>query len=70
MEAGSVNPSRPALLASAVSAVPSLVGNRSGIGLSWDSTDYIAVGLSMSAGRGALDVTGVPTVIRPPGLSA
>ena len=61
---------RPELVVSVLSAIPSLLGNRRGIGLSWDSTDYIAVGLSMSAGRGALDVTGVPTVIRPPGLSA
>ncbi|MGA0135177.1 MAG: ArnT family glycosyltransferase [Ilumatobacteraceae bacterium] len=59
----------PALLVSVMSAVPSLVGNRKGIGLSWDSTDYVAVGLSMAAGRGALDVTGVPMAIRPPGLS-
>ena len=60
----------PAVLVSTLSAIPSLIGNRSGIGVSWDSTDYIAVGLSMAAGRGALDVTGVPMVIRPPGLSA
>ena len=60
----------PAVLVSILSAIPSLIGNRSGIGVSWDSTDYIAVGLSMAAGRGALDVTGVPMVIRPPGLSA
>lgn len=70
METCTVSRPRAALFVSALSAVPSLMGNRSGIGLSWDSTDYIAVGLSMSAGRGALDVTGVPTVIRPPGLSA
>ena len=70
LETGKVSRPRAAPFVSVLSAVPSLVGNRSGIGLSWDSTDYIAVGLSMSAGRGALDVTGVPTVIRPPGLSA
>ncbi|NBS35939.1 MAG: hypothetical protein EBS71_00965 [Actinobacteria bacterium] len=61
---------RPEVLVGLAAMLPSLVGNRSGIGLSWDSTDYIAVGLSMAAGRGALDVTGVPMVIRPPGLSA
>jgi len=61
---------RPAIFVAALSMLSSLVGNRRGIGLSWDSTDYIAVGLSMSAGRGALDVTGQPMVIRPPGLSA
>ena len=61
---------RPAVLVALAAMLPSLIGNRSGIGISWDSTDYIAVGLSMAAGRGALDVTGVPMVIRPPGLSA
>lgn len=60
----------PKAIVSLFSALPSLFGNRSGIGISWDSTDYIAVGLSMAAGRGALDVTGQPMVIRPPGLSA
>ena len=44
MESVTVSRQRAALFASALSAVPSLVGNRSGIGLSWDSTDYIAVG--------------------------
>ncbi|NBO33075.1 MAG: hypothetical protein EBV02_01720, partial [Actinobacteria bacterium] len=58
------------MLVALAAMLPSLIGNRSGIGISWDSTDYIAVGLSMAAGRGALDVTGVPMVIRPPGLSA
>lgn len=61
---------QPVALVSLLSALPSVIGNRNGIGLSWDSTDYIAVGLSMAAGRGALDVTGVPMAIRPPGLSA
>lgn len=61
---------RPEVLVALAAMLPSLIGNRSGIGISWDSTDYIAVGLSMAAGRGALDVTGVPMVIRPPGLSA
>ena len=61
---------RPELLVALAAMLPSLIGNRSGIGISWDSTDYIAVGLSMAAGRGVLDVTGMPMVIRPPGLSA
>ena len=60
---------RPELIVALAAMLPSLIGNRSGIGISWDSTDYIAVGLSMAAGRGALDVTGIPMVIRPPGLS-
>ena len=70
METFSLNSRRPALLAAVLSVVPVIVGNRRGVGVSWDSTDYIAVGLSMAEGRGALDVTGQPMVIRPPGLSA
>ena len=70
METISLTSRRPALIVALASGILSLVGNRRGIGISWDSTDYIAVGLSMSAGRGALDVTGQPMVIRPPGLSS
>ena len=70
METLSIVRRRPAVIAAVLSAIPSLIGNRSGIGLSWDSTDYIAVGRSIAAGRGALDVTGAPMVIRPPGLSS
>ena len=61
---------QPHLLVAGASGLLTLLGTRSGIGISWDSTDYIAVGLSMAEGRGALDVTGQPMVIRPPGLSA
>jgi len=70
METVSLKSRRVLWLVAIISSLPSLIGNRRGIGISWDSTDYIAVGLSMSAGRGALDVTGQPMVIRPPGLSA
>ncbi len=70
METVSLTRRRPALAISLAGGILSLVGNRRGIGISWDSTDYIAVGLSMSARRGALDVTGQPMVIRPPGLSS
>jgi len=70
METFTLTSRRTTLVVALASGVFSLVGNRRGIGISWDSTDYIAVGLSMSAGRGALDVTGQPMVIRPPGLSA
>lgn len=70
METLSLIRRRPALVAAVLSVVPIFVGNRRGVGVSWDSTDYIAVGLSMAEGRGALDVTGQPMVIRPPGLSA
>ena len=68
MENVSLASRQTANIVALASAIPSLVGNRRGIGISWDSTDYIAVGLSMSAGRGVLDVTGQPMVIRPPGL--
>jgi len=70
METVTLTSRRAPLAVAFASGILSLVGNRRGIGISWDSTDYIAVGLSMSAGRGALDVTGQPMVIRPPGLSA
>ncbi|MEY4401917.1 MAG: hypothetical protein RL072_1782 [Actinomycetota bacterium] len=70
METVSLTSRQTANIVALASSIPSLIGNRRGIGISWDSTDYIAVGLSMSAGRGALDVTGQPMVIRPPGLSA
>ena len=70
METLSLIRRRPALVAAVLSVVPVVVGNRRGVGVSWDSTDYIAVGLSLASGRGALDVTGQPMVIRPPGLSA
>ena len=52
------------------SAVLALVSNRSGVGWSWDSTDYVAVGTNIANGRGLLDVTGLPMTVRPPGLSA
>jgi hypothetical protein len=46
-----------------------IISSRSGIGLSWDSTDYIAVGKSMAERTGLLDVMGNPMTIRPPGIS-
>ena len=52
------------------SAVLALISNRSGVGWSWDSTDYVAVGTNIANGRGLLDVTGLPMTVRPPGLSA
>ena len=70
METRALIQRHPAVLAAVAGGIPSLIGTRNGIGLSWDSADYIAVGLSMAADRGALDVTGQPMVIRPPGLSS
>lgn len=46
-----------------------LAATRRGIGLSWDSTDYIAVGQTIARYGFALDVTALPMTIRPPGLS-
>lgn len=54
----------------ALSLIIVLVGNHSGVGWSWDSTDYVAAGRSLSHGLGSLDVTGVPMFVRPPGYPA
>ena len=54
---------------SSCSAALALTANRSGVGWSWDSTDYVAVGTNIANGRGLLDVTGLPMTVRPPGLS-
>jgi hypothetical protein len=54
---------------SSCSAALALTSNRSGVGWSWDSTDYVAVGTNIANGRGLLDVTGLPMTVRPPGLS-
>lgn len=53
-----------------VSAVLVIFSNWSGVGWSWDSTDYVAAGLSIADGRGPLDVTGRPMTVRPPGFPA
>ena len=47
-----------------------VISTRSGIGISWDSTDYIAVGRNLAKGIGPLDVVGLPMTIRPPGISS
>lgn len=54
---------------SSCSAVLALISNRSGVGWSWDSTDYVAVATNIANNRGLLDVTGLPMTVRPPGLS-
>ena len=46
------------------------VSTRSGMGISWDSTDYMAVGRNMASGIGTLDVVGLPMTVRPPGISS
>ena len=40
------------------------------MGISWDSTDYMAVGRNMASGIGTLDVVGLPMTVRPPGISS
>lgn len=47
-----------------------LLSCRSGVGISWDSTDYISVGKNMASGVGINDVVGSPMTVRPPGISA
>ena len=46
------------------------VSTRSGMGISWDSTDYMAVGRNLASGIGTLDVIGLPMTVRPPGISS
>lgn len=46
-----------------------IVSTRSGMGISWDSTDYMAVGRNMASGIGPIDVVGLPMTVRPPGIS-
>ena len=47
-----------------------VISTRSGMGISWDSTDYMAVGRNMASGIGTLDVVGIPMTVRPPGISS
>ena len=47
-----------------------IISTRSGMGISWDSTDYMAVGRNMASGIGPLDVVGLPMTVRPPGISS
>ena len=46
-----------------------IIANRSGVGWSWDTSDYVAVGKNFANGNGLLDATGIPMTVRPPGLS-
>ncbi len=55
---------------SSLSAALVIGSNFSGVGWSWDSTDYVAAGFNLAAGRGPLDVTGRPMTVRPPGYPA
>ena len=54
----------------AASMILVFVSTRSGMGISWDSTDYMAVGRNMASGIGTLDVVGLPMTVRPPGISS
>ena len=51
------------------SGLLTIVANRSGVGWSWDTSDYVAVGKNFASGNGLLDATGIPMTVRPPGLS-
>jgi hypothetical protein len=52
-----------------VSGLLVVVANWSGVGWSWDTSDYVAVGKNFANGNGLLDATGIPMTVRPPGLS-
>ena len=46
-----------------------VIANWSGVGWSWDTSDYVAVGKNFANGNGLLDATGIPMTVRPPGFS-
>jgi hypothetical protein len=50
-------------------AVLSITSNLSGVGWSWDTSDYVAVGKKFAKDLTLLDATGLPMTVRPPGLS-
>jgi len=50
-------------------AVLSITSNLSGVGWSWDTSDYVAVGKNFAKDLTLLDATGLPMTVRPPGLS-
>jgi hypothetical protein len=52
-----------------ISGLLVVVANWSGVGWSWDTSDYVAVGKNFASGNGLLDATGLPMTVRPPGLS-
>lgn len=51
------------------SGLLTIMANRSAVGWSWDTSDYVAVGKNFASGNGLLDATGIPMTVRPPGLS-
>jgi hypothetical protein len=50
-------------------AVLSIASNLSGVGWSWDTSDYVAVGKNFARDLTLFDATGLPMTVRPPGLS-
>lgn len=50
-------------------AILSITSNLSGVGWSWDTSDYVAVGKNFAEDLTLLDATGLPMTVRPPGLS-
>ncbi|MEY4404844.1 MAG: hypothetical protein RI976_775, partial [Actinomycetota bacterium] len=52
-----------------ISGLLVVIANWSGVGWSWDTSDYVAVGRNFANGNGLLDATGIPMTVRPPGLS-
>ena len=55
---------------SSVTLVFVWLANRQGVGWSYDSAEYVAVGSSLSHGMGLLDIIGKPSTVHPPGFSA
>jgi len=58
-----------AVVGAVVSGVLVIVSNLSGVGWSYDSVDYVAIGQSFAKGRGFLDLIGKPSTVHPPGYS-
>ena len=62
--------SRAKAIIATISGLVVIIANWSGVSWSWDSTDYVAAGRSISKFKGSLDVSGLPMTVRPPGYPA
>ncbi|MBM3806092.1 MAG: hypothetical protein FJW19_05515, partial [Actinobacteria bacterium] len=69
MSAKFLSKEKTSTLFGAMAAIFTALANRNGVGWSWDTSDYVAVGKNFANGRGLLDATGIPMTVRPPGLS-
>jgi hypothetical protein len=48
-----------------ISLILSIYANLSGVGWSWDTSDYVAVGKNFAQDLTLLDATGLPMTVRP-----